>query len=158
MRRRLQVEWQSKKLRENNVSVLKATLEQLFVQDEGTDAYLECVKEYSATVPGEELIKVIWTCMVGSVNTVGKNQMQLLQMIVKTIKQNKELLEKYTTSLKLELALLNCLQVTCYEDSKLLKVRFACGFVCAVERTSAVQGGGSGTGCEPKLKIRSRHT
>ena len=49
--------------------------------------------------------------------------MQMLQMIVKLIKQNKALLEAYSTSLKLELALLNCLQVTCYEDSKLLKVR-----------------------------------
>ena len=119
---KVQVEWQSKKLRENNVTVLKANLEHLFAEDEGTQAYLDCVKEYSESVPPEEVIKVIWTCMVGSVNTVGKNQMQLLQKIVKTIKQNKALLETHTKALKLELALLNCLQVTCYEDSKLLKV------------------------------------
>ena len=75
---------------------------------------------------GEEIIKVIWTSMVGSINTVGKNQMQMLQMIVKLIKQNKALLEAHTKSFKLELALLNCLQVTCYEDSKLLKVRTSC--------------------------------
>jgi hypothetical protein len=124
----LQVEWQSKKLRENNVVLLKAHLEQLFNEDAGKEAYMESVKEYSESVPGEEIIKVIWTSMVGSINTVGKNQMQMLQMIVKLTKQNKELFEAYTKSLKLELALLNCLQVTCYEDSKLLKVctSFAC--------------------------------
>jgi hypothetical protein len=118
-----QVEWQSKKLRDNSVVVLKANLQHLFTEDAGPEAYAECVKEYADSVPAEEIIKVIWTSMVASVNTVGKNQMQLLQMILKSIKQNKALLETYTSSLKLELALLNCLQVTCYEDSKLLKVR-----------------------------------
>ena len=122
----LQVEWQSKKLRDNNATLLKAHLSQLFNDDAGTQAYLDCVKEYEESVPPEEAIRVIWASMVGSINTVGKNQMQMLQMIVKMAKQNKPLLEAYTKSLKQELALLNCLQVTCYEDSKLLKAR-PCG-------------------------------
>ena len=121
----VQVDWQLKKQRDNNVTELKANLESLFAEDQGTDAYLACVKDYKNRVPEEEIVKVIWTCLVGSVNTVGKNQMQLMQMILKAIKSNKALLEAYTTSLKLELALLNALQVTCYEDSKLLKAR--CG-------------------------------
>ena len=120
---RLQVEWQTRKLRENNVVQLQERLQHLFAEEAGVEAYRECVAEYSATVPGENVVRVIWTSLVGSINQVGKNQMQLLQMILKAIKQNKALLQEHTTSLKLELALLNCIQVTCYEDSKLLKVR-----------------------------------
>ena len=116
------MEWQSKKLRDNNVVLLKASLSQLFGEEAGVEAYQECVSEFAGSVPDEEIIKVIWTSMVGSLNTVGKNQMQMLQMIIKQVKLNKPLFEAYTNSMKRELALLNCLQVTCYEDSKLLKV------------------------------------
>lgn len=121
-RARVQVEWQTRKLRENNVVQLQERLQHLFAEEAGVEAYRECVAEYAATVPGENVVRVIWTSLVGSINQVGKNQMQLLQMILKAIKQNKALLEEHTKSLKLELALLNCIQVTCYEDSKLLKV------------------------------------
>ena len=48
----LQVEWQSKKLRDNNTVLLQATLSQLFGEEAGTEAYMECVREYTDTVPG----------------------------------------------------------------------------------------------------------
>lgn len=116
------MEWQSRKLRENDVAKLQGRLHGLFAEDAGVDAYRECVNEFTGTVPDEVIVRVVWTSLVGSINQVGKNQMQLLQMIIKAIKQNKALLQEHTKTLKLELALLNCIQVTCYEDSKLLKV------------------------------------
>ena len=87
------------------------------------DTYISTVKEHSSKVDPEDLIRVIWKVMIKAVNMVGKNQMQLLQMIVRSLKSNKLLIEENTKSMKQELALLNCVQVTCYEDSKLLKVR-----------------------------------
>jgi hypothetical protein len=119
----VQVEWQSRKLRENDVAKLQGRLQGLFSQDADSETYQECVSDFSGAVPEEDIVRVIWTSLVGSINQVGKNQMQLMQMIIKAIKQNKPLLQEHTKTLKLELALLNCIQVTCYEDSKLLKVR-----------------------------------
>lgn len=119
---RTQVEWQAKKLQENSIVQLEEALLASISEEEGVDAYLETVGEHAGSCPPEEVIKVIWKAIIGSLNMVGKNQLQLMQMILKTVKANKKLLEAYTTTAKLELALLNCVQVTCYEDSKLLKV------------------------------------
>eukprot|EP01025_Chloroclados_australasicus_P008738 TRINITY_DN13199_c0_g2_i2.p1 TRINITY_DN13199_c0_g2~~TRINITY_DN13199_c0_g2_i2.p1 ORF type:complete len:506 (-),score=54.46 TRINITY_DN13199_c0_g2_i2:193-1710(-) len=116
------VEWQSKRAQQQSVDTLRAMLGQLFAEEAGVDAYMECVAEHSEKCPPEEIVRVLWAVMVNSLNMVGKNQMQLLQMIVRSLKNNKKLLEKYANSAKLELALLNCVQVTCYEDNKLLKV------------------------------------
>lgn len=124
---RVQVEWQAKKLQENSIVQLEEALLASISEEEGVDAYLETVGEHAGSCPPEEVIKVIWKAIIGSLNMVGKNQLQLMQMILKTVKANKKLLEAYTTTAKLELALLNCVQVTCYEDSKLLKV---CVGVC----------------------------
>jgi hypothetical protein len=110
-------------LQENSIVQLENELMALFHEEAGVEACLECVKELGAQCPPEEVVKVIWSVIIKSINMVGKNQMQLLQMILKVTKNNKALLESCTTSLKLELALLSCVQVTCYEDSKLLKVR-----------------------------------
>jgi hypothetical protein len=121
--RSVQVEWQTKKLQENSLSQLEGELLAQFQEEEGAEVYLNTVKEHSSKIEPEDIIRVIWKVMIKSLNMVGKNQMQLLQMIVKSLKTNKPLIAEYTKSMKQELALLNCVQVTCYEDSKLLKVR-----------------------------------
>jgi hypothetical protein len=119
----VQVEWQSKKIQENSLAQLEGELLQQFEHEDGVDAYMATVKEHSSKVEPEDLIRVIWKVMIRATNMVGKNQMQLLQMIVRSLKANKKLIEENTKTMKQELALLNCVQVTCYEDSKLLKVR-----------------------------------
>lgn len=117
------MEWQSKRIQENSLAQLEGELLQQFEHDDGVEVYIATVKEHSAHVDPEDTIRVIWKVMIRAVNMVGKNQMQLLQMIVRSLKANKLLIEENTKSMKQELALLNCVQVTCYEDSKLLKVR-----------------------------------
>lgn len=102
---------------------LEGELLHQFEHDDGVEAYINTVKEHSSKVEPEDTIRVIWKVTIRAVNMVGKNQMQLLQMIVRSLKSNKLLIEENTKSMKQELALLNCVQVTCYEDSKLLKVR-----------------------------------
>lgn len=119
----VQVEWQTKKIQENSLAQLEGELLQQFEHDDGVEVYINTVKEHSQKVEPEDLIRVIWKVMIRATNMVGKNQMQLLQMIVRSLKANKLLIEENTKSMKQELALLNCVQITCYEDSKLLKVR-----------------------------------
>lgn len=120
----VQVQWQLKNMQEKSLAQLEGELMAQFQEDTGVEAYIETVKQHSGNVAAEDVTRVIWTVMIQSLNMIGKNQMQLLQMILKSMKANKALLVEFTKTAKQELALLNCVQVTCYEDSKLLKVGF----------------------------------
>lgn len=122
------MDWQNKKVQENCITELRAQLLELFQADDDNDdnglaAKLECVKENTDKISGEEVVKVVWAVIVQTQNSVGKNQMQIFQMLVKAIKENLPLLQAITKSMKHELTLMNCIQTSCYEDSKLLKVR-----------------------------------
>lgn len=124
----VQVQWQLKNMQEKSLAQLEGELLAQFQDDTGVEAYIETVKQHSGTVAAEDVTRVIWTVLIQSLNMIGKNQMQLLQMILKSMKANKALLVEFTKTAKQELALLNCVQVTCYEDSKLLKVASFCCF------------------------------
>eukprot|EP00892_Ulva_mutabilis_P007334 jgi/Ulvmu1/4973/UM207_0017.1 len=116
------VQWQLKNMQEESLAQLEGELLAQFQDDAGVEAYIDTVKQHSGSIAAEDVTRVIWTVMIQSLNMIGKNQMQLLQMILKSMKTNKALLVEFTKSAKQELALLNCVQVTCYEDSKLLKI------------------------------------
>lgn len=115
-------------MQEKSLAQLEGELLAQFQDDTGVEAYIETVKQHSGTVAAEDVTRVIWTVLIQSLNMIGKNQMQLLQMILKSMKANKALLVEFTKTAKQELALLNCVQVTCYEDSKLLKVGWSSCF------------------------------
>lgn len=57
-----------------------------------------------------------------SINMTGKNQQQIMQAVLQKIKTYHKLLSTFATSAKLELSLLQVLQVQCYEDNRLLKL------------------------------------
>jgi hypothetical protein len=82
------VDWQSKKVQENSVSALHAALMETFGGGDA-EASAAAVAEHGALVPPEERVRVIWTVLVKSMNTVGKNQLQIQQMILRSIKANK---------------------------------------------------------------------
>lgn len=65
----------------------------------------------SQGLPDAEVVRVIWGCILRSINMTGKNQSQILQSIVRAIKTYHKLLATYVVNGRLELSLLVSLQV-----------------------------------------------
>lgn len=73
-------------------------------------------------IPDSDIVRVLWICMMKSINLTGKNQMQILQTVIQKIKTYHKLLAAFVTNAKLELSLLVTAQVLCYEDNRLMKL------------------------------------
>ena len=73
-------------------------------------------------LPDAEVVRVIWGCLMRSVAMTGKNQGQILQGILRAAKTHRKLLAAFVTNGRLELTLLVAVQVSCYEDNRLLKL------------------------------------
>ena len=74
------------------------------------------------SVPEDRLVGVIWNSVMDNGDWSTKNQQQSHLNALKHVQTWAPLLEQYATSAKLELALLNAIQVFCYEDAKVLKL------------------------------------
>lgn len=73
-------------------------------------------------LPGDRLVGVIWSSVMENGDWSAKNQQQSHLNALKHVQSWARLLEQYATSAKLELALLNAIQVFCYEDAKVMKL------------------------------------
>jgi hypothetical protein len=62
-------------------------------------------------LPDADVVRVLWVCVMRSVNLTGKNQAQILQTIITKVKAHHKLLGTFVTNAKLELTLLVTLQV-----------------------------------------------
>lgn len=72
--------------------------------------YLSCFSLQD--IPDSDIVRVIWICIMRSINMTGKNQMQIQQSIVSKIKTYHKVLAAFVTNGKLELTLLVTLQVS----------------------------------------------
>lgn len=121
------VEHNNKKVAEKQLEGLKTELTEMITQDPPTpvDECLAAIKAKKTefALADSELVKIIFTVLIDAISTVGKNGQQILSLILKQIKINAKLLTSFsTTSGRVESALINHVQVYCYEDSKLLKL------------------------------------
>jgi len=62
-------------------------------------------------LPDSDVVRVLWICIMNSINMTGKNQTQILQTIITKVKTYHKLLQSFVTNAKLELTLLVTLQV-----------------------------------------------
>jgi hypothetical protein len=120
------VEHNAKKVQERQLEELKVHLTEMLTSDPPAELpeLLEAAKEKKTEykLPDAELIKALWSVLLATVNMVGKNGQQILATFLKQIKAYKKLFTEFATSAKAETALINHIQVTCYEDSKLQKL------------------------------------
>lgn len=116
------VEWHRKKVVDLKINELKEGLTNKV--DESPAVLEEYVKAQveEGDLPEAEVLKVVWTVLMGSLNLTGKNQQQVTQAIIKQIRTHKKLISTYCSSARLEASLLVTVQVHCYQDSRLLKV------------------------------------
>jgi hypothetical protein len=62
-------------------------------------------------LPDAEVVRVLWGCLLASVNMTGKNQQQILQAVARAVKTYHRLLAAHVTNARLELTLLVACQV-----------------------------------------------
>jgi hypothetical protein len=72
---------------------------------------LSCFALVAQGLPDADVVRVLWVCIMRSVNLTGKNQAQILQTIIAKVKAHHKLLATFVTNAKLELTLLVTLQV-----------------------------------------------
>eukprot|EP00891_Asterochloris_glomerata_P001856 jgi/Astpho2/1856/Aster-00382 len=120
------VEHNNKKVAERQLDELKVQLTDMISGDPpaSMEELLDAVKSKKAEfqLQDTDIIKVVWTACMSPINTVGKNSQQILSLIQKQLKTYNLLLNECTKSGRVEAALINHVQVYCYEDSKLLKL------------------------------------
>eukprot|EP00210_Caulerpa_lentillifera_P009685 g9240.t1 len=118
------VQWYKKKVIDVKTSELKESLKELLEDDVTSDEVLDFVKEKATDgeLPNEEVLKVVWDVLINSINMAGKNTQQMTQLLSRTLQTHCRLLSHYASSPKLEAALLVIVQVSCYEDTRLLKL------------------------------------
>lgn len=64
----------------------------------------------------------MWSAIVDSVDLINTRPDQVEAQVLRVLNNWSELLELFTTSPKIEIILLQRIQITCYEDAKVTKV------------------------------------
>ncbi|MEW5300680.1 MAG: hypothetical protein WDW36_003594 [Sanguina aurantia] len=119
-------EWNTMREVEFKVAELQDSLMEMVTLDPPPPAaevlaYVKA-KRTEHELPDVDVLRVIWIVIISSVNMTGKNQQQITQAIMGKIKTYRKLMSTFATNAKNELALLNTIQVLCYEDNRLLKI------------------------------------
>jgi len=83
-----------------------------------------CIRDREWSLEGVDVIKTIYLAIVeGTLDTAGsKNTQQTQFAVLKNLKLFRRVLLEYCTSARMEAALMVTVQVTCYEDSRMLKL------------------------------------
>lgn len=120
------VEYNSLKVAEKHLSELAGQLTEMVAADAPLPV-ADCIAFCKArrdewALPDAEVVKVLWSTLIGVVPLGGKNAQQITAAIQKQMRTYQKLLATFTTTARAEAALLNHVQVYCYEDSKLLKL------------------------------------
>eukprot|EP00879_Flechtneria_rotunda_P013313 GHRR01013903.1.p1 GENE.GHRR01013903.1~~GHRR01013903.1.p1 ORF type:complete len:267 (+),score=99.02 GHRR01013903.1:688-1488(+) len=120
------VEWNARRELDTKVAELQEGLSKMISAEPPHSAadIISYVKARKAeqNLPDVDVVRVLWICIMKSINMTGKNQSQIMQTIISKIKTYHKLLQTFVTNAKLELTLLVTLQVLCYEDNRLLKL------------------------------------
>lgn len=122
------VQYNQRKRYDMHCQELRATVKELSSDDPPHPAseVLNAVKSKKAECSLEDIdvVKCVYLGLVDGVldGAAGRNTQQTQFMVLKTLKAYHKVLLTVCTSGRLEVALLNTIQVTCYEDSRLLKL------------------------------------
>lgn len=114
----------NKRMYEVKLRGLKEDLTEKIAEGAEIADVLKIVEETkaAASLPDAELIPVCWNGVMDAVQWSGKNQQQNVNMALRQVKAWSKLFAAFCPSAKVELVLINSIQVTCYEDTKLMKL------------------------------------
>jgi len=120
------VEWNTRREVDGKILELQDGLTDMMSQDpprsvQDLISYVK-TKKQEQNLPDNDVVRVLWTCLLKTINMTGKNQQQVMQAVMQKIKAYHKLLATFVTNARLELTLMVTVQVLCYEDNRLLKL------------------------------------
>jgi hypothetical protein len=122
------VEYNSRKRYDFHCQELRADIKDMVVEDPPRNATeliaASKAKKEECSLADVDVVKCLYLGLVdGVLDTAGsKNTQQTQFSVLKTLKGYHKVFLPFCTSAKIEAALLNTIQVTCYEDSRLLRI------------------------------------
>ncbi|EJD37527.1 ARM repeat-containing protein [Auricularia subglabra TFB-10046 SS5] len=105
---------------------LISKLKEMYENDEAPEAIIETVKAWQTEHPGaladtDALISSIWQAMMASVDWSGARPDQIEALALREVKKFAPVLEPFCTTAKTQVALVNVVQLYCYEDRRIMK-------------------------------------
>jgi len=119
------VQYQENKLAEEGLKELEAQLvEHLEETPNGVSEAIEMVKAAKAEkgLPDLSLISVLWSAILSPCSLGGKNQQQAQNIVLRQVKAWSKLLVAFVTTKRMEIELINQVQMHCYQENVLKKV------------------------------------
>ena len=122
------VEYNQRKLYDAHCQELKFIVKEVTCGEEPLkpSEVIETVKEKKAewSIQDPDMVKFLYLGIVeGTLDSAGsKNTQQTQFAVLKNLKLYRKVLQEFCTSARLEATLMVTIQVTCYEDSRLLKL------------------------------------
>eukprot|EP00877_Chromochloris_zofingiensis_P004066 jgi/Chrzof1/13660/Cz08g07040.t1 len=120
------VEWNTRRVVDSKIQELQDGLSDMMSADPPhnvTDVInFVKAKKQEHDLPDQDVVRLLWVCIMKSINMTGKNQQQIMQSIIRQVKHYHKLLSTFAVNARLELILMVTVQVLCYEDSRLMKI------------------------------------
>jgi len=117
------VDWYLKRQNAIVKDAVTKHLKEMVSEEEDAEAMIEYLKtsQTEFTLPEPELVQCIWQAMMSGVDWSIARADQVESMTVKEVKRISRVLVPFCTTPKTQVALINVVQVYCYEDTKIIK-------------------------------------
>ena len=117
------VSWWRKRYTDTRLKELKEAVGEAFVEGAPVQEVVDMVKakRKDGALPDSELAGCLWDALLATLDTVGKNQQQVSNAVVRALRQWAKVLAVPVNTPKLEMELMYAIQTSCYDDPALIK-------------------------------------
>ncbi|KAG8778362.1 hypothetical protein FRC12_025008 [Ceratobasidium sp. 428] len=115
-------DWYAKKQSSVLKTELVTQLKEMCESEESTESIIAAIKEHQSrsAIPEAELVQVIWQGLMASVDWSARPD-QLEGLALREVSKYAPIIEPFCNGPKTEVALINVVQVYCYEDTRIIK-------------------------------------
>ncbi|CAE7093914.1 unnamed protein product [Rhizoctonia solani] len=113
-------EWYTKKQSSALKTQLIAQLKERCENEESPEAIIAAIKEHQAALPETELVQVIWQGLMASVDWSARAD-QIEGLALREVTKYAPIIEPFCNTGKSQVALINVVQVYCYDDTRIIK-------------------------------------
>ncbi|KAF8608924.1 ARM repeat-containing protein [Ceratobasidium sp. AG-I] len=115
-------DWYAKKQSSVLKTELVAQLKEMCENEEPTESIVAAIREHQSrsAIPEAELVQVIWQGLMASVDWSARAD-QIEGLALREVSKYAPIIEPFCTGPKTEVALINVVQVYCYEDTRVIK-------------------------------------
>ncbi|CCO27198.1 40S ribosomal protein S5 [Rhizoctonia solani AG-1 IB] len=113
-------DWYTKKQTSALKTQLIAQLKQMCENEEPPETIIAAIREHQAALPEAELVQVIWQGLMASVDWSARAD-QIEGLALREVTKYAPIIEPFCNTGKSQVALINVVQVYCYDDTRIIK-------------------------------------